>query len=107
MTDMNMIHIVERAAQAVPAYRTAQAAPLVRTIARRARQRLGRRASRSRRWLDWQAVEAVEDIAVELGLPPVARWASPGMSLAELAQALVYRAYESGLGVDPRPGVGR
>jgi len=94
-----MDRILMEAAAALPDHAVASPAGrrIIRHIAGEARRRLGRPARRSRQWLDVTAVEAVRRVATEVGIPRVAQWAAPGMSLTAMARSLVRRAVEAGL----------
>jgi len=95
--DERMCEVLERAARAVPYLVVSEHYGLVRSIARAARVRLGRRASRSRQSFDWRAAEAIEAAAVEHGLPRIGHWAECGQTLRQMAEAYCLRAAEAGM----------
>lgn len=91
---------VIRASQLLPHHMLARASTqaTARAIARDARRRLGRRASRSPNWLDVGAITAIVAAAGLHGVPTqIAGWAWCGATLHQMARSLVFRAIESGV----------
>lgn len=78
---------------------------IVTTIQHTARQQLGRPAHRTGRFLDWDAIRAVQDAARQHGLTePVERWIAGG-SLTALASQFVSRYQQAyGVGVGATAG---